>query len=72
MVGQTGPSALAPYIRDMAEEEYQDLAQGSVEPKIRVCLNCRNPFDSTWAGERICKVCKSREAWRTGGSNMAV
>ena len=36
------------------------------EPKIRKCLICRSPFASAWAGERICRRCKSTAAWRSG------
>ena len=63
----------APYVGGMAQGAYEEPSHGSVEPpKVRTCLNCREPFDSFWAGERICKVCKSREAWRTSGSDMSV
>ncbi|NIA70756.1 hypothetical protein HBA54_19330 [Pelagibius litoralis] len=33
---------------------------------IRSCLKCRDHFESTWPGERICKRCKSTAAWREG------
>ena len=36
------------------------------EPKTRQCLLCRTPFPSAWAGERICRPCKSTAAWRNG------
>jgi hypothetical protein len=35
-------------------------------PKARPCLVCRSPFLSAWAGERICRGCKSKAAWRNG------
>jgi hypothetical protein len=35
-------------------------------PKLRTCLRCQSPFESTWAGERICRPCKSTHAWRSG------
>ncbi|MBK1698956.1 hypothetical protein [Rhodovibrio salinarum] len=35
-------------------------------PKIRICLRCQTEFESAWAGERICKACKSTHAWRSG------
>lgn len=35
-------------------------------PKIRTCLRCQTPFESAWAGERICRPCKSTHAWRSG------
>ena len=42
-------------------------ASGSTnERRTRVCLKCRKPFESEWAGERICRKCKSTAAWRNG------
>ena len=32
--------------------------------KTRRCLKCRKPFESEWAGERICQHCKSLDSWR--------
>ena len=34
--------------------------------KMRKCLMCSAPFPSTWAGERICRRCKSSTRWRSG------
>ncbi len=34
--------------------------------KVRTCLKCREPFDSDWSGERVCKTCKTKIAWREG------
>ncbi len=36
------------------------------ETKTRHCLICKDSFLSEWAGERICRKCKSSSAWRTG------
>ena len=36
------------------------------EIKERKCLKCREVFPSQWAGERICKRCKSSGSWRNG------
>ena len=36
------------------------------ERKTRRCLVCTDSFLSEWAGERICRKCKSSSAWRTG------
>ena len=36
------------------------------EAKTRLCLVCKTPFPSAWAGERICRRCKSTEKWRAG------
>ena len=32
--------------------------------KTRHCLRCREPFESRWAGERICRRCKGSHDWR--------
>ncbi len=32
--------------------------------RIRLCLKCREPFESEWSGERVCKHCKSLNSWR--------
>ncbi len=34
--------------------------------KVRACLKCRETFESKWSGERVCKKCKTRIAWREG------
>ena len=36
------------------------------EAKMRACLICSREFLSAWAGERICRQCKSTSAWRGG------
>jgi|GEM_PF-1773148 len=36
------------------------------EAKTRKCLMCGETFESQWAGERVCKSCKSTAAWRAG------
>ncbi len=36
------------------------------EQKHRRCLMCHKPFVSEWAGERVCKRCKSTSVWREG------
>ncbi|MQA64523.1 MAG: hypothetical protein GEU76_01265 [Alphaproteobacteria bacterium] len=41
-------------------------------PKLRDCLACRRPFNSTWVGERICHKCKSSSSWRNGSSRPFV
>ncbi|WP_419913129.1 hypothetical protein [Hoeflea sp.] len=38
----------------------------NVERKRRRCLMCREMFDSFGPGNRICKKCKSKQAWRSG------
>ncbi len=39
-----------------------------IDPKVRNCLSCLRPFTSEWAGERICRKCKSRPSWRGGSA----
>ena len=34
--------------------------------KPRRCLVCSEDFVSAWAGERVCKKCRSSTAWRQG------
>jgi len=41
--------------------------QQKLQPKMRACLICKKTFPSEWAGERICRNCKSTAAWRSGG-----
>ena len=36
------------------------------EAKKRKCLMCRDDFNSTWPGERVCRSCKLKPAWREG------
>ena len=31
--------------------------------KTRSCLKCREPFESEWSGERVCRRCKGRDSW---------
>jgi hypothetical protein len=33
---------------------------------LRRCLACLLQFDSEWAGERICPLCKKKAGWREG------
>ncbi len=53
----------APYSNRRPEPER------SYEAKPRLCLKCREPFPSAWAGERICPKCKSLAVWRTSSSS---
>jgi hypothetical protein len=50
---------------DERSEEGQE-PENTSEPKIRKCLICSRPFPSAWAGERICRRCKSTSGWRGG------
>lgn len=53
--------------RAMREAEHAKLEADRVEEaKTRSCLVCKKKFLSAWAGERICRPCKSTSAWRGG------
>jgi len=43
----------------------QDVGRDD-ERKTRKCLVCKVEFLSEWAGERVCRNCKSRSEWRSG------
>jgi hypothetical protein len=49
-------------MRLQAAEEPEQI----VDQKIRKCLICRSPFPSAWAGERVCRRCKSSSSWKSG------
>jgi hypothetical protein len=51
-------------IAEAREERDEEARRG--EEKVRNCLICKSPFPSAWAGERICRRCKSTSAWRGG------
>jgi len=36
------------------------------QEKLRRCLSCGEDFPSAWAGERVCKRCRSSSRWRQG------
>jgi hypothetical protein len=40
--------------------------EGSDQAKMRACLICKRRFLSAWAGERVCRQCKSTSGWRGG------
>ena len=50
---------------DACEAERE--ARRSAEHKMRKCLLCRESFPSSWAGERVCRKCKSTSTWRSSG-----
>ena len=52
---------------DAREECGEVETQVAKEEKIRKCLMCGTQFPSAWAGERICRRCKSSARWRSGG-----
>ncbi len=52
------------YSRPKPECEY--------EQKHRRCLMCHKPFVSEWAGERVCKRCKSTSVWLEGKASYSL
>jgi hypothetical protein len=51
--------------------DHEAAAEETVyRPQPRTCLMCRSTFDSAWAGERICKSCKTHKRWRDGAAIM--
>lgn len=51
---------------DTADEDSGSYGATSHEEKIRRCLCCGEDFNSAWAGERVCKKCRSSARWRQG------
>lgn len=51
-----------------ANQWVEPLRADNDVPQERACLRCREPFPSAGFGERICRRCKSRVAWRNGVS----
>ena len=49
-----------------SETEHDIDIDDKTNRKTRRCLMCGQPFLSEWAGERVCRSCKSTAAWRTG------
>jgi hypothetical protein len=49
-----------------APEEHDELHRAG-EEKTRKCLICKTPFQSAWAGERVCRRCKATSTWRSTG-----
>ena len=50
----------------MRLEQKKAETERNTEEKTRRCLMCNQSFESEWAGERVCRRCKSTEAWRRG------
>lgn len=59
------PAAEAEMI-DRSKELAEEARRISDTERIRSCLICRKDFSSAWAGERICRNCKSTSTWRSG------
>ncbi len=39
----------------------------AAQEEVRRCLMCTEKFVSSWAGERVCKRCKSTAMWKQSG-----
>jgi hypothetical protein len=50
----------------VSREEALSATDDTPETKPRLCLMCSTEFLSEWAGERICRKCKSSTKWRNG------
>ena len=59
-------SRVSPEETTAASEEYEELHRAG-EEKTRKCLICKTPFQSAWAGERVCRRCKATSTWRSTG-----
>ena len=71
--GRVEYRAAAPYMTHMLKiDDAAEIPATAAEDrpdhlaKKRACLRCRTPFDSQWAGERICKRCKTHARWSAG------
>ncbi len=49
---------------DVCVSEVETEEQPEREEKERKCLVCNRMFVSEWAGERVCKRCRSSAIWR--------
>ncbi len=54
-------------VAELEQTDAGDAAQKTDSgQKLRRCLLCGEDFPSTWAGERICRRCRSSNTWRQG------
>jgi hypothetical protein len=60
------PDAGCRLAREDASDEHDELHRPG-EEKMRKCLICKTAFQSAWAGERVCRRCKSTSTWRSTG-----
>ncbi len=51
---------------DTATEDTGSFETTGHQEKVRRCLSCSEDFNSAWAGERVCKKCRSSARWRQG------
>ena len=48
------------------KEDMEPTSERTFVAKKRQCLKCRDSFESSWVGERVCRRCKSNDGWRSG------
>lgn len=60
-------SRLTPEEATSAASDENDELHRAGEEKTRKCLICKTPFQSAWAGERVCRRCKATSTWRSTG-----
>jgi hypothetical protein len=53
-------------VRETFRDERIAAIDSTSEARLRSCLVCRDDFPSEWAGERVCRRCKSSSVWRSG------
>ncbi len=58
--------------RESAVEVSKPVSERVHVAKTRKCLKCREPFESEWSGERVCKHCKSLNSWREAMTSTPV
>ena len=51
---------------ETSSEDAASYRTAGHQEKIRRCLCCGDDFNSAWAGERVCKKCRSSARWRQG------
>ncbi len=61
-------------VRGGTSKQYEGKLNPECEykQKHRRCLMCHKPFVSEWAGERVCKRCKSTSVWREGKASYSL
>ena len=56
---------MARYALKNTSEKPEPATETPPAAKARKCLMCATEFSSEWSGERICRKCKSSNAWRS-------
>lgn len=54
---------------ELAREQARRAARDPrYQPRVRRCLRCRDEFESTWCGNRLCESCASFARHDTGAA----